>query len=141
MNEEYLKILLLLARKAAQKNEVPVSALITYKGKVVAKSYNTRHKKNNILNHAEVNAIKKASKKLKTWHLRDCELYVTLKPCSICEHIIKQSQIKNVYYILDKPENKKEYNKTNIIKANKYMLESEYSQYLKDFFQKHRDKK
>lgn len=141
MKEEYFEELIALANKALLKDEVPVSALIVCNNKVISKAYNTKNKLNLVFNHAEVLAIKKASKKLKTWHLNDCDLYVTLKPCSICEAIIKQSQIKNVYYLLDKPNEKKEYYKTNISKANIRTLEMEYSQQLKGFFQKKRDKK
>ena len=84
--------------------------------------------------------IKKASRKLKDWRLDSCELYVTLKPCSICENAIKQSRIKNVYYLLDKPEEKKEYYKTNIVKTNIRTQQEEYSKILKGFFAKKRDK-
>lgn len=140
MQEKYFKELLKLAQKAAKKNEVPVSALIVKNDKIIAKSLNSRQKTKIIFNHAEINAIIKASKKLKTWHLNDCDLYVSLKPCTMCEQIIRQTQIKNVFYLLDKLESKKEYNKTIIAKANISMLENEYSQYLRDFFKKRRDK-
>ena len=109
MKEKYFDLLITLARKAAKHNEVPISAIIVKNDKLIAKAYNKRVKKHDVLNHAEVMVIKKASKKLKDWRLFDCELYVTLKPCSICEAIIKQSRIKNVYYLLEKPEIKKEY--------------------------------
>ena len=89
----------------------------------------------------QVMVIKKASKKLKDWRLFDCELYVTLKPCSICEAIIKQSRIKNVYYLLEKPEIKKEYSKTKFTKTNLCTHEQKYEYILHNFFQKKRDKK
>lgn len=85
--------------------------------------------------------ISKASRKLKDWRLNDCDLYVTLKPCSICENIIKQSRIQNVYYLLSKPNNKKEYNKTKFVETNNSMQKEEYSQYLSDFFKLRRDKR
>lgn len=141
MNEKYLDVLLRLAEKASRKNEVPVSALIVYNDKIIAKEYNTRQKKQSVLNHAEINVISKASKKLKRWHLNECDLYVTLKPCNMCESVIKQSRIKNVYYILDKLEFKKEYNKTTFAKTNNSTIENKYANYLKEFFQKRRDKK
>ena len=112
VEEKYFNILMKLAIKASKKNEVPVSALIVKNGKIIAKAYNKRNKSKYIMDHAELLVIKKASEKLKDWRLNNCDLYVTLKPCSICESAIKQSRIKNVYYLLEKPNNKKEYSKT-----------------------------
>ncbi len=141
MEEKYFKLLIKLAERAVKHNEVPISAIIVKNNKILAKAYNKRERKHDVLNHAEVIAIKKASKKLKDWKLFDCDLYVTLKPCSICENIIKQSRIKNVYYLLEKLENKKEYNKTKFIKKNNCTYEQIYEYILHDFFKKKRDKK
>ncbi len=140
MEEQYFKILLKLAHKAARKREVPVSALIVKDNKIIAKYYNTRKSKKNVCNHAEMLVIKKASRKLKDWRLNNCDLYVTLKPCPMCESAIKQARISNVYYLLDKLDFKKEYSKTKFAKANISTLEKEYSQQLKDFFAIIRDK-
>jgi len=140
MEDKYFNLLMSLAVKATKKNEVPVSAIIVKDNKVIASAYNRRNKSKYILDHAEMLVIKKASRKLKDWRLNSCDLYVTLKPCSICENAIKQSRIKNVYYLLDKPEEKKEYYKTNIAKANIRMQQEEYSKILKGFFAKKRDK-
>ncbi len=140
MNEKYFNLLMDLAKKAYRQNEVPVSAIIVYKNKVIAKAYNKRQNKYDILNHAEILAIKKASKKIKDWRLNECDLYVTLKPCNMCSEIIKQSRLSNVYYLLDKPLNKKEYSKTSFVKANNSMQCEKYRQCLSDFFQKKRDK-
>ena len=141
MNEKYFNILIKLAKKAYKIDEVPVSAVIVKENKVIAKAFNKRNKNHDILGHAEIIAIKKASQKLNDWRLFDCELYVTLKPCSICEAIIKHSRIQNVYYLLDKPENKKEYNKTKIVKTNISSQEEIYKLILNQFFQKKRDKR
>ena len=141
MNEEYYNILIKLAKKAAKQNEVPISAIIVKDGKIISKAYNKRDKNKNVLDHAEIIAIKRASKKLKDWRLFECDLYVTLKPCSICENVIKQARIKNVYYLVDKPDNKKEYNKTNFLKAYICTYEQMYKCILSNFFQKKRDKK
>lgn len=141
MTEKYYNLLINLAIKAARENEVPISAIIVKNNKIIAKAYNKREKDKNILNHAEIIAIQKASKKMKSWHLNECDLYITLKPCSICENIIKQARIKSVYYLLDKPETKKEYNKTTFIKANVCTYEQMYKNILSDFFKKKRDKK
>ena len=67
-----------LLDKAIKHNEVPVSALIVYNNKIIAKSYNRVEKNNSVLNHAEINVIKKANKVLNNWRLDDCELYITL---------------------------------------------------------------
>lgn len=141
MKEEYFNILIKLAKKASKMDEVPISAIIVKNNKIIAKAINKREKEQNVLNHAEIIAIKKASRKLKNWRLFNCDLYVTLKPCNMCENIIKQSRLRNVYYLLDKPETKKEYDKTQFIKANICTYEQMYSKILTDFFQKKRDKK
>ena len=141
MKEEYFNILIKLAKKASKMDEVPISAIIVKNNKIIAKAINKREKEQNVLNHAEIIAIKKASRKLKNWRLFDCDLYVTLKPCNMCENIIKQSRLRNVYYLLDKPETKKEYDKTQFIKTNICTYEQMYSKILTDFFQKKRDKK
>ena len=139
MNDKYLKQLIKLAKKAFKKKEVPISAIIVKDGKIISKAFNKRIKNNNVLDHAEIMAIRKAEKKLKDWRLFDCDLYVTLKPCSMCEIIIKQARIKNVYYLLEKLNSKKEYNKTNFIKISEN--EQMYHNILQDFFKKKRDKK
>ena len=139
MNDKYLKQLIKLAKKASKKKEVPISAIIVKDGKIISKAFNKRIKNNNVLDHAEIMAIRKAEKKLKDWRLFDCDLYVTLKPCSMCETIIKQARIKNVYYLLEKLNSKKEYNKTNFIKISEN--EQKYYNILQDFFKKKRDKK
>lgn len=141
MKEEYFNILIKLAKKASKMDEVPISAIIVKNNKIIAKAINKREKKQNVLNHAEIIAIKKASRKLKNWRLFDCDLYVTLKPCNMCENIIKQSRLRNVYYLLDKPETKKEYDKTQFVKTNICTYEQMYTKILTDFFQKKRDKK
>ena len=140
MPEKYYQILMNLCRKASKKDEVPIAAILVDNDKIIAKAYNTRKTKNNVCNHAEMLVIKKASRKLKDWRLDNCSIYVTLKPCSMCEAAIRQARIKNVYYLLDKPESKKEYYKTNIEQANTRTQIDKYSQYLKDFFKNLRDK-
>lgn len=140
MNEKYFEILINLAKKASKKAEVPISALIVCEDKIIAKAYNKRNKTKNIFDHAEIIAIKKASKRKKDWRLNDCDLYVTLKPCNMCSAAINQSQFKNVYYLVDKEENKKEYYKTKYTKANIRTQQDEYLSILKGFFEKKRDK-
>ena len=112
MENKIIKELIKLSNKALKKKEVPVSAIITCNDKIIAKAYNKREKKNNVLGHAEIICIRKATKKLKNWKLTKCNLYVSLKPCSMCQEVIKQARIENVFYLLEKPE----YNNTNFIK-------------------------
>ena len=97
-HEYYMNVALSLAKKAYRKNEVPVGALIIKNNKIIAKAYNKKESKRNPICHAELIAISKACKKLKTWHLDDCILYVTLEPCMMCSGAIEQSRIKQVFY-------------------------------------------
>ena len=135
MNEKYMNLAIKQAMKAFKNNEVPVGAVIVYNDKIIAKTCNDRQKKHSVIGHAEIKAILKASKKLHDWRLRDCDLYVTLKPCSMCEAVIKESRIKNVYYILEKPFQKKEYNK--IIFEQVYVSNG-YESLLSNFFKNKR---
>ncbi len=134
MDNKYIEKCIKLAKKAAKKNEVPIGALIIKNNQIISKAYNLREKRKDIMAHAEVLAIKKASKKLKRWNLNDCILYVTLKPCSMCENIINQSRIKQVNYLCDKLDYKKEYNKTTYQPILKKELEDEYKLILSAFF-------
>lgn len=122
-----------LLNKAIKHNEVPVAALIIYKNKIISKAYNKVNKKNNILNHAEIIAIKKASKKLKNWRLNDCILYVTLEPCDMCKSIIKKTRIKNIVYYSKQNLNKTENDPIYFYKENII-----FSTLLKLFFQSKR---
>lgn len=119
-----------LINKAIKKQEVPIAALIVYNNKIIAKAYNKVNKKNNIMNHAEIIVINKSMKKLKNWRLNNCELYITLEPCSMCKEIIKKCRIKNVYYFT-KQNNEKTENDVNyqLIDTN-----DNFSIKLKEFF-------
>ena len=85
------------AEKAYKKLEVPVGAVIVKDGKIIAKGHNQKETKTDTTKHAEIIAIQKASKKLKSWRLTDCEMYVTLEPCAMCAGAIINSRIKKVY--------------------------------------------
>ena len=97
MNDIYMDIAMEEADKAFNENEVPVGAVIVKNNKILAKSHNLKDKTGNIMNHAEIIAIKKAAQKLKDWRLYDCEMYITLEPCPMCASAIQQSRIKKVY--------------------------------------------
>ena len=96
-NEYYMKLALKEARKAYKHNEVPVGAIIVSNDKIIAKGNNQRENSGDVTKHAELIAIRKASKKKKDWRLNDCTMYVTLFPCPMCASAIKQSRIRNVY--------------------------------------------
>lgn len=125
-----------MAEKAYKLGEIPVGAILVKENKIISKGFNSREKRYDILGHAEINAIKKATKRLKTWKLNGCDLYVTLKPCSMCESIIKQARIDNVYYLVEKKVEKVEYYKTNFKKVNEEKLSLEYKELLSSFFKK-----
>ena len=93
-----MKLALKEAQKAFIKDEVPIGAVIVLYGKVIARGYNLRETKQKSTAHAEIVAIEKACKKLGTWRLENCELYVTLEPCPMCAGAILQSRIKKVIY-------------------------------------------
>ena len=99
MNENILRKLKKLSDKAYNNDEVPVAAIITLNNKVISSAINNKEDKSNVLGHAEINVIKKASKKLGTWKLDNLVLYTTLEPCNMCQEVIKASRIKKVYYL------------------------------------------
>ena len=96
--EKYMKIAIEEAKKAANSGDIPVGAVIVKNGKVISVAHNEKEKNNSPLDHAEMIAIKNACKKLNTWHLDDCELYVTMEPCMMCAGALIQSRIKKVIY-------------------------------------------
>lgn len=131
--EQYMKLLLELSKKASKKGEVPVSAVIVRNGKVISKACNKREKTKNPLMHAEIIAIIKATKKLNTWKLDDCEMYVSLFPCKMCAQVIEESRIKKVYYILE--NTKVINNKTQYLKIEENM---DLKAVLSEFFESKR---
>lgn len=137
-DKKIIDLLIKLATKAYQKGEIPVSAVLVQNQKIVSKKYNLKEKTKDITAHAEILCIRDAAKKLKSWNLSACDLYVTLKPCNMCMEIIKQSRIKNVYYLLDKLDYKHEFTKTNIQKIESKKDINTYQQLLSDFFQNKR---
>ncbi len=86
------------AKKSGRKQEVPIGACIVKDGKVISKGRNMRERKQNALLHAEIIAINKACKKLKSWRLDTCEMYVTLEPCPMCAGAIANARLKKVVY-------------------------------------------
>lgn len=145
MKEKFMKEALKEAKKAYDKFEVPVGAVIVKDDKIIARAYNQKECKNDTTNHAEILAIKKASKKLKSWRLIDCDMYVTLEPCSMCAGALIQSRIRKVY--IGAPDEKTGAcgSKLNLLKDYKFnhtvemeigVMKDECESLLKDFFNK-----
>ena len=136
------------AKKAKAIDEVPVGAVIVYNNQIIARGHNTREKDQSVLGHAEINAIKKASKKIGSWRLEDCDMYVTLEPCSMCSGAIIQSRIKNLYYGAKDPKTGACGSVLNLFerpfnhRVNVYdgIHEEECSRIIKDFFKELRQK-
>ena len=103
-NEKYMALALKEAEKAFKKNEVPVGCVIVKDDKVIARAHNLRQTKKSVLGHAEILAIEKASKKLNSWILEDCTIYVTLEPCPMCAGTILQSRIKKLVFAAQEPK-------------------------------------
>ena len=95
--EKFMKEALKEAKKAYKKLEIPVGAVIVKDGKIIARGHNLKETKTDTTKHAEIIAIQKASKKLKSWRLLDCDMYVTLEPCSMCAGALINSRIRKVY--------------------------------------------
>lgn len=142
MTEEYfMKYALKEAEKAYKKNEVPIGCVIIKDNKIISSSYNKKELNQIATYHAEILAINKACKKLKTWHLEECTLYTTVEPCLMCTGAIIQSRIKKVVYgtsnesfgYLSKLENPK-------IEIIPFVLEKECKEILSNFFQNKRQK-
>ena len=94
----FMKLALKEAKKALLLDEVPIGCVIVKDGKVIARGFNHRENKQMVISHAEIEAIQKANKKLNSWRLVDCDIYVTLEPCIMCMGAIIQARFANVYY-------------------------------------------
>ena len=140
---KYMNIAIKEAEKAFKEGEIPVGAIIVKDDKIISKAYNKKESKNNPIAHAEIIAISKACKKLKTWHLDDCTMYVTMEPCLMCAGAMIQSRIKKVVYgvenkkfgfvgSIDNILNNKNMNHT--VEIEKNLCEEEISNMLKKFF-------
>lgn len=148
--ERFMKAAIAQAKKAYNINEVPIGCVIVYKDEIIARGYNRRVTDKNTLSHAELNAIKKASKRLGDWRLDDCEMYVTLEPCKMCAGAIVQARVKKVYIGCMNPKagcagsivdmfSIKEFN--HQVEKEIGILEKDCSQMLKNYFKELREKK
>jgi len=150
MKEQYMREALKEAKKAKKLNEVPIGCVIVKDNKIIGRGYNRRMKDKNTLSHAELNAIRKASKKLKDWRLDDCEMYVTTEPCQMCSGAIVQARIKKVYIGCMNPKAGCAGSIMNLLQVDKFnhqveiesgVLEEECSGILKDYFKELRNNK
>ena len=141
-DEYYMKIALKEAKKAIPKEEVPVGCIIVRNGKIIAKAHNKKEIDKIATYHAEILAINKACKKLKTWHLEDCILYTTLEPCMMCTGAISQARIKTIIYGTSN-ESFGYITKINNSKINikKDVLKLECQKLLTNFFTKQKNRK
>ena len=145
MEEKFMKEALKEAKKAVEKLEVPVGAVIVKDGKIIAKAHNQKETKFDTTKHAEILAIQKASKKLKSWRLLDCDMYVTLEPCSMCAGAIINSRIRKLYIgTIDEKTGAagsvlnlfEDYTFNHKVEVQKGIMKEECEKILKDFFKK-----
>ena len=148
--EHYMEQALKQAKKAYEKGEIPVGAIIVKNHKIIARAYNEKEYKLDTTKHAEILAIQKASKKLQAWRLTDCDMYVTLEPCSMCAGAIIQSRIRKLYIgTMDAKTGAcgsvlnllKDYPFNHQVEVETGMLQLECEQILKQFFKELREKK
>ena len=147
--EKFMKAALKEAQKAYEKEEVPIGVVIVKDDKIIAKAHNLKEIKDTT-EHAEIRAIKKASKKLDSWRLTDCEMYTTLEPCPMCAGAIIQARIKKVYIgTMDEKTGAcgsvlnlfKDHKFNHIVELEYGIMEKESKEILQDFFKKLRKKK
>ena len=149
-HEYYMKIALKEAKKAYKLGEVPIGCVIVYEDKIIGRGYNRRNTDKSTLAHAEIAAIKKASKIIGDWRLEDCTLYVTLEPCQMCAGAIVQARIPTVVMGSMNPKAGCAGSILNILEVPEFnhqvhtirgILEEECSQMLTTFFKELRIKK
>ena len=150
IDEKYMREAIRQAQKAYALEEVPIGCVIVYENQSIGRGYNRRTVDKNTLAHAELQAIRKASRKLNDWRLDGCTMYVTLEPCQMCAGAIIQARIKRVvvgcmnpkagcagsiFNLLDVPQFNHQAELTTGI------LEEECSSMMKQFFRELREKK
>lgn len=140
---KYMRAAVREAKKAAALGEVPIGCVIVYQDRIIGRGYNRRNTDKSTLSHAEITAIRKASKKMGDWRLEDCTLYVTLEPCQMCAGAIIQARIKRVVMACMNPKAGCAGSVLNVLEMPQFnhqaevtrgVLEEECSMLLKDFF-------
>lgn len=150
MDPKYMREALKQAKKADKIDEVPIGCVIVYEDRIIARAYNRRNTDKNTLAHAELLAIKKASKVLGDWRLEDCTMYITLEPCQMCAGAIVQARIKRVVVGSMNPKAGCAGSVLNLLQMNQFnhqveletgVMEEECSRMLKEFFKRLREEK
>lgn len=149
MDQKYMKEALKLAKKAAELGEVPVGAVIVHEGKIIARGYNRRELDQNGISHAELTAMQRACKKLNSWRLEDCTLYVTLEPCPMCTGAIINTRIPRVVIGATDPKggamggvmDLTDYPWNHHPEVKKGVMEQECGDILRQFFKELRERK
>lgn len=150
MDEKYMKEAIRQAKKAYALMEVPIGCVIVYEGKIIARGYNRRNTDKNTLSHAEMNAIRKASRKLGDWRLEGCTMYITLEPCQMCAGAIVQARVSRVVIGSMNPKAGCAGSVLNLLEMEQFnhqvevtrgVLEQECSEMLSGFFRELRELK
>lgn len=150
MHEVYMRAALREARKALARQEAPIGAVVVREGRIIARGYNLRESKQDATLHAEMIAIRKACKKLNTWRLNECSLYVTLEPCAMCAGAIVQSRVGALYIGTPDPKAGAAGSVLDIVNEPRFnhriqpvygILQEECAGLLKDFFRQLRAQK
>lgn len=149
-DEKYMKEAIRQAKKAYAIGEVPIGCVIVYEDKIIGRGYNRRTIDKNTLAHAELQAIRKASRKMDDWRLEGCTMYVTLEPCQMCSGAIVQSRMDRVVVGCMNPKAGCAGSILNLLQMQEFnhqvelttgVLEEECSQMMKAFFKELRMKK
>lgn len=142
-DEKYMRAAIREAKKALALGEVPIGCVIVYEGKIIGRGYNRRNTDKSTLSHAEITAIRKASKKMGDWRLEDCRIYITLEPCQMCSGAIVQARISECIVGCMNPKAGCAGSILNILQMKEFnhqvpfkngILEEECSSLLKTFF-------
>lgn len=150
IHEKFMKEALKEAYKAYLIDEVPIGCVIVKDGKIISRGHNLREKTNDTTAHAEIIAIRKATKKMKSWRLENCDMYVTIEPCSMCAGAIVWSRIKSVYFGAKDAKGGALGSSFNLFEVpninhrpevNGGILEAEAASLMKNFFKQKRENK
>ncbi len=138
--KEYIEAIIKLSDESLKNDDVPVGAIVVYNNQIIGEGYNKKNITKKVTDHAEIIAINKASEYLKDWRLDECILYVTLEPCNMCKEVIKQSRIKEVYYLLSSNfyNEKQRDNNIKLLEIENKEIIEKYRQKLTSFFESKR---
>lgn len=149
IDEKYMLEAIKEAKKSASLDEVPVGAVIVKDNGIIARGHNLREKTNDPTSHAEIVAIRKACKKLNSWRLEDCTIYVTIEPCAMCAGTLLWTRIAKIVYGASDPKGgaiKSSFELFKVKNINHHpeikggVLENECGSLMSDFFKKKRQK-